>query len=121
MRRALTALFRLALATAAITAGLHACEAWACTDFAAARSSHWSLAVENGVSWLVTPCGQRFFSLGVNVLDGGYPEREKDGKVWYSWRAFAPSLGAWTADTRRRLSSWGFNSAGGWALTPDRL
>ncbi|MBO0739015.1 MAG: hypothetical protein J2P48_21050, partial [Alphaproteobacteria bacterium] len=40
---------------------------------------------------------------------------------WYSWRAFAPSLGAWTADTRRRLSSWGFNSAGGWALTPDRL
>jgi hypothetical protein len=93
----------------------------ACTDFASAPSSRWSLATERGVSWLVTPCGERFFSLGVNILDGGYAEREKTGKIYYSWTAFAPSLADWTAETRRRLSAWGFNTAGGWALPPSVL
>jgi hypothetical protein len=69
----------------------------------------------------MTPCGERFFSLGVNALDGGYPAREKDGKTWYSWTAFAPSLTDWAAETRRRLHAWGFNSAGGWALPPQVL
>ncbi len=69
----------------------------------------------------MTPCGEHFFSLGVNVLDGGYAEREKGGKIWYSWKAFAPTLADWTSETRRRLFSWGFNSAGGWALPPDQL
>jgi hypothetical protein len=95
--------------------------AFACTDFAAAPSTHWSFATQAGVSWLVTPCGERFFSLGVNILDGGYPEREKAGKIYYTWRAFEPTLDDWTAKARRRLYSWGFNSAGGWALPPQEL
>ena len=94
---------------------------FACADFAAALSTRWSLTAESGVSWLVTPCGERFLSLGVNVLDGGYPEREKEGKIYYSWKTFEPTLADWTAETRRRLSSWGFNSAGGWALEPQTL
>ena len=69
----------------------------------------------------MTPCGERFFSLGVNVLDGGYADREKDGKIWYSWKAFAPTLADWVTEARNRLSSWGFNSAGGWALPPETL
>jgi hypothetical protein len=73
------------------------------------------------VAWLVTPCGDHFFSLGVNVLDGGYADREKAGKIWYSWKAFAPTVGDWAANTRRRMFSWGFNSAGGWALPPEVL
>jgi hypothetical protein len=119
--RAATARIRASLAAAAIAAALLPGTARACADFAAAASSRWSLKTEGGVSWLVTPCGERFFSLGVNVLDGGYPEREKAGKTWYSWKAFAPSVADWTADTRRRLFSWGFNSAGGWALPPETL
>jgi hypothetical protein len=119
--RAAFALLRAALAAAVIAAAAPAGTASACTDFTAAPSSRWSLAKEGGVAWLVTPCGDRFFSLGVNVLDGGYPEREKDGKLWYSWGAFAPTLADWTAQTRRRLFAWGFNSAGGWALPPDKL
>jgi hypothetical protein len=119
--RAATAFFRSALVAAAIAAGFPACESWACADFAKASSSRWSLRTDNGVSWLMTPCNERFFSLGVNVLDGGYPDREKDGKIWYSWKAFAPSLEDWTTETRRRLFSWGFNSAGGWALPPATL
>ena len=100
-----------------------ASDAFACADFAAAPSTRWSLATESGVSWLVTPCGERFFSLGVNVLDGGNFEHEKVGKAYagYSWEAFAPTLADWAAETRHRLFSWGFNSAGGWALSPQVL
>jgi len=119
--RAAAVLFRIALLLAALLTIYPVCFAWACADFAAAPSTRWSLATEHGASWLVTPCGKRFFSLGVNVLDGGYAEREKGGKVWYSWKAFAPTLTDWTSETRHRLFSWGFNSAGGWALPPDTL
>ena len=86
-----------------------------------AASSRWSIVREHGVAWLKTPCGERFYSLGVNALDGGYPQRESGGKVYYSWHAFAPSLDAWIAAARRRLLAWGFNSAGGWSLPPQRL
>jgi hypothetical protein len=86
-----------------------------------APSSRWSLVREHGVAWLKTPCGQRFYSLGVNILDGGYPEREQDGKIYYSWKAFAPSLEDWVATARNRLRDWGFNSVGGWSLPPQQL
>ena len=109
---------RLLLAIAALL--LAAAAARAC-DFAQAPSSRWSLERQNGVAWLRTPCGDRFYSLGVNILDGGYPERENDGKLWYSWKAFAPSLADWIAETRARLDRWGFNSAGGWSLSPQQL
>ena len=108
-------------AAAAIAAAFPAGSVRACADFAAAPSTRWSLATENGVSWLMTPCGDHFFSLGVNILDGGYPDREKAGKIYYSWTAFAPTLADWAAETGRRLSVWGFNSAGGWALPPSVL
>ncbi len=111
----------LALALAAVLAWQPWACASACTDLAKAPSTRWSLASEHGVSWLVTPCGQRFFSLGVNALDGGYPERNKDGKVWYSWTAFDRSRAQWVEVTRRRLAEWGFNSAGGWSLPPQVL
>jgi hypothetical protein len=77
----------------------------------------------HGVSWLVTPCSQRFLTIGVNVLDGGENEREAVGEAYkgYDWRSFASSIGDWTSETRRRLSAWGFNSAGGWSLSPEIL
>ena len=110
-------------AAVALSAGLVAESARACSDFAAAPSTRWSLTKEGAVSWLVTPCGEHFFSLGVNVLDGGNFEHAKVGKAYsgYSWEAFAPTLPDWAAETRRRLFSWGFNSAGGWALPPQVL
>jgi hypothetical protein len=110
-----------AFAAVALLTGFPIRCAFACTDFAAAPSTRWSLTTEHGVSWLVTPCGERFFSLGVNILDGGYPEREKAGKIYYSWKAFEPTIEDWAATARRRLASWGFNSVGGWALAPQAL
>jgi hypothetical protein len=112
---------RAAFAAVALLTAFSGGGAFACADFASAPSTRWSLTTEHGASWLVTPCGDRFFSLGVNILDGGYPEREKDGKIYYSWKAFDATLTDWTAETRRRLFSWGFNSAGGWALSPQIL
>jgi hypothetical protein len=111
---------RWAVAAALALAALCSAAAFGC-DFERAPSDRWSLVREDGVSWLKTPCGDRFFSLGVNVLDGGYPAREKDGKVYYSWPAFDPSLGTWIDETRTRLRSWGFNSVGGWSLPPQQL
>ena len=98
----------LAAFLAAIIAAAFPGGARACADFAAVPSTRWSLATENGVSWLVTPCGERFFSLGVNVLDGGNSEHAKVGKAYsgYDWEAFAPTLQDWAAETRRRLFSW---------------
>jgi hypothetical protein len=90
-------------------------------DIASAPTTRWAIVSNHGVDWLRTPCGDRFYSLGVNALDGGYPWREHDGKTWYSWVAFAPSLAAWVAETQRRLTDWGFNSAGGWSLPPQTL
>jgi hypothetical protein len=76
---------------------------------------------QDGVAWLVTPCGTRFYSIGVNTLDGGYPWRRHDGKTYYRWSAFAPTLTDWAEETRARLERWGFNTAGAWSLPPRVL
>jgi hypothetical protein len=90
-------------------------------DVANAPTTHWSVFNDSGVQWLKTPCGDRFYSVGINVVNGGYPWREKDGKVWYSWKAFDPSLAVWLERTKQRLAEWGFNTAGGWSLPPAEL
>ena len=86
--RSLAALVFAAVAAAVPRATL------ACTDLAGAPSTRWGLTTEGGVSWLVTPCGERFFSAGVNVLDGGISERDKVGPAYsgYRWEGFAPTL-----------------------------
>jgi hypothetical protein len=119
---AATARRLVAYVGAVLVGALPLAAARAC-DFGHAPSSRWSLAAENGVRWLKTPCGDRFYSLGVNVLDGGNGEREKIGKAYsgYRWEAFAPTLGDWATMTQERLRDWGFNSAGAWSLPPNSL
>jgi hypothetical protein len=76
---------------------------------------------EQGISWLRTPGGEPFFSLGVNVLDSGYPERLFKGRRSYHWGAFYTDQAAWARAAEERLAHWGFNTAGAWSLPPDRL
>lgn len=76
---------------------------------------------ESGAAWLKTPCGERFYSLGVNTLDGGYSWRVQGNKVAYNWPTYYPTLGDWVKSATHRLAEWGFNTVGGWSLTPDKL
>lgn len=93
----------------------------ACTDFARAPDSRWRTQSADGVDWLITPCGDRFFSIGVNVVDGGIGTPWGSRGYSYHWRTFAPSLETWAQQARARLIGWGFNTAGGWSLGPRRL
>ncbi len=109
-RGALAAALWLAWATAT----------FACEDFDKAPSSRWRVTRVDGRAWLLTPCGERFFSLGVNVMHPG---------------AIDPSLARapdsddpvdartqhWIEEATGRVRQWGFNSAGAWSLTPDLL
>jgi hypothetical protein len=100
---------------------LYASGSRACPDLAQAPHSRWHTHLEDGVSWLVTPCGQRFFSLGVNAMDGGQPWRLDRGRTAYHWGAFYPDLETWAQVARARVSAWGFNTVGGWSLHPGML
>jgi hypothetical protein len=93
----------------------------ACHDFSKAPHARWSTESRQGVQWLVTPCGEPFFSTGVNVVDGGAKARQLKGRIHYYWGSFQPDLQSWAAVTRQRLHNWGFNTAGAWSLPPRLL
>ena len=95
--------------------------AQACSDPAKAPHARWSTENRQGVQWLVTPCGERFFSIGVNVVDGGAKARELDGRMHYYWGSFQPDRQSWADATRQRLYDWGFNTIGAWSLPPRML
>jgi hypothetical protein len=76
---------------------------------------------DKGVFWLLTPCGERFFSLGVNVMNGGYPTPLFKGRLAYHWGTFYPDLETWGQVARQRVLAWGFNTAGAWSLPPATL
>jgi hypothetical protein len=97
-----------------LSAPVSACE------LASAPTTRWSVARENGAAWLKTPCGQRFFSLGVNVVDGGI-SGTKLTRPHYDWHADAATLEDWLGQARTRLGAWGFNSAGAWSLPPRQV
>jgi hypothetical protein len=102
--------------------GLYCCSTLdACPQLALGPHARWQVTADNGVFWLLTPCGERFFSIGVNVLDPGYPQRVFQGRLSYHWRAFYPDLAAWAQATRHRVLAWGFNTAGAWSAHPDML
>jgi hypothetical protein len=106
----------LALLVHVVAAGLACAPALACTDFTPGAGSRWTIERTAGVAWLVTPCGERFFSIGVNTLDGGTA-----GEAGYDWKRSASDLGSWASAVRTRLRDWGFNTAGGTSLAPDAL
>ena len=85
-----------------------------------APDARWRVAREGAVAWLQDPCGKRFLSIGVNVLDGGL-SGEGLNRPHYHWRHQYPSKQAWIQAARARLEGWGFNSAGAWSLSPDEL
>ena len=115
----LRASLRRALAAAVLSLAF-AAPAIACDDFTKAPSTRWRLERVAGRAWLVTPCGERFFSLGVNVMTPGVIDEtsERDPQ---STAPVDRKLGVWVREATARVRDWGFNTAGGWSLTPDLL
>ena len=109
----------LAAVLACVTAGL-AAPAFACVDYKAAPSSRWSTRLVNGAQHLVTPCGDLFLSIGVNIVNSPVPI-EKIAGTRYEWQRFYKTEAGFIADTRRRLVGWGFNTAGAWSMPPAKL
>ncbi|MGO8920796.1 MAG: hypothetical protein ACLQJR_33295 [Stellaceae bacterium] len=108
-------------AALALLAGLMLSTPALACDLAAAPSAQWRVERDAmGHAWLRTPCGDRFFSIGANVVDGGASGAHLS-RPHYDWHEAAPSLAAWEAATRARLLGWGFNSAGAWSLPPQEL
>jgi hypothetical protein len=90
-------------------------------DLDSAPSTRWSTERDrHGVAWIRTPCGERFLSIGVAVVDAG-GSGARLSRPHYDWRASAPTIAAWATQTRRRLMDWGFNSVGAWSLAPQAL
>ena len=104
-----TAIFAVSLVPAA-----RAC------DLDSTSATRWTITKAGSARFLVTPCGERFFSRGVNVIDGGISGAQL-GRPHYDWHNSSESLDDWIAATRQRLAQWGFNSAGGWSLPPQEL
>lgn len=99
-----------------------------------AETGGWSAGARDGVNWLFTPEGERFYSKGVNITAGFKADdvsrngtKLKTGIGFY-WGNHYTTLDAWRTASNRRLLDWGFNTRGGWsdesrsfdlALTPD--
>lgn len=98
---------------------LSGCVVNPCSPPAQTADSRWKVINDKGVSWLLPPSGTPFFSLGVNVLNTGYPERIFQGRLSYHWGTFYPDQAAWARDARQRVVTWGFNTAGAWSSHPD--
>ena len=75
-----------------------------------------SLQQEGGASWLIRPGGEKFFSLGVCVVNQGVPpERFGLTNPAYSALRCYPSSDRWAEATVERLQSWRFTTVGGWS------
>jgi hypothetical protein len=66
--------------------------------------------------WFVTPEGERFFSLGVCMLNQGPTADEYDtAKPGYAAFRQYDEPRAWADACLRRLKDWGFTTVGGWS------
>jgi hypothetical protein len=85
----------------------------------AATNAPYSIQQSEGVSWLTKPNGERFFSLGVCVVNQG-ATREEFNATNPGYAAFQhyDNSNRWAEATLKRLKSWNFTTVGGWSDFP---
>jgi hypothetical protein len=87
----------------------------------ARESNCWRITVQNGVHWLLSPNGEKFYGSGVNGVDAGSPPGEIGGRpAYYLWNLYA-SIDDWAATVGDRLKKWGFNHLGAWNSCPEKI
>ena len=81
-----------------------------------AGNAPYSIQQRDGLSWLAKPNGERFFSLGVCVVNQG-ASREQFSATNPGYAAFQhyENSNLWAEATLKRLKSWKFTTAGGWS------
>jgi hypothetical protein len=82
----------------------------------AATNPPFSIQQRDGISWLAKPNGERFFSLGVCVVNQG-ESREQFTPTNPGYAAFQhyENSNRWAEATLNRLKSWKFTTVGGWS------
>ena len=85
----------------------------------AATNDPFSIQQREGVFWLTKPSGERFFSLGVCVVNQG-ASREQYTATNPAYAAFQhyESSNLWAEAVLKRLKSWRFTTVGGWSDFP---
>jgi len=84
------------------------------------RPRNFSLTSVDGKWWLNSAMGQKFFSLGVCVVDPGESKEDSDPENpgYAAWQHYQ-NPPQWAMATAERLKSWGFTTAGGWSDYQD--
>ncbi|MGB5546929.1 MAG: hypothetical protein WBM74_10190 [Polyangiales bacterium] len=96
---------------------LVACTQSQSTESLPAATGFFQVAEVDGRWWLVTPEGERFYSVGVNDVDPRGDTDKESGICPYCEAVdrIYDSPEAWAETTVQRLESWGFNTAGAWS------
>ena len=83
---------------------------------AAVTNAPFSIQEREGVSWLVKPNGEKFFSLGVCVVnEGATIEQFNATNPGYAAFQHYESSNRWAEATLKRMKSWRFTTIGGWS------
>jgi hypothetical protein len=85
----------------------------------AAVNAPYSIQQRDGITWLIKPNGERFFSLGVCCINQG-ASRERFNPINPGYAAFQHygNSNLWAEATLERLRWWGFSTVGGWSDYP---
>jgi hypothetical protein len=84
-----------------------------------AATPPFSVQQHDGISWLIKPDGERFFSLGVCVVNQGQSrERFNSANPGYGAFQYYKNSNSWAEATLKRLKSWKFVTVGGWSDYP---
>lgn len=75
-------------------------------------AGRWTIQSRDGVSWLLTLCGERFFSIGVNGLTDGSSTPLRWSRERNSWLPPHQAPPAWADRAAAQVRAWGFNTAG---------
>ena len=103
-------------------------------SFNRSRPGHFTVDRERGRSWIITPAGERLFSLGMDCVTPAAPGpvggmrhlfRQLPGGTGETASFYTANLirrygkaawrDRWASLATRRLASWGFNTIGNWS------